>query len=227
MGKCKACNIRVVDQKEYCPLCGNVLDLEDKLEAQGLGPDFNSYPNVYKRQRAIAVVMDILTFLWVAATIITVFLNYSWNWEFKWSFIVSAGLLYPLWMVFMIVKERGYLHRIFFGVIGASLLVCLIDGVTGFHGWSVNFVLPGALILVDIVLLVLMFVNHRNWHSYMVFQLLTIIIGLIPLMLIRLHIVRYPLFSEWAFISCVLVFLGTLILGGAQARMELHRRFHI
>ena len=99
--------------------------------------------------------------------------------------------------------------------------------MTGFYGWSVDYILPGALILVDVVLIVLMIVNHRNWHSYMVFQLLTIVIGLIPVGLVEAGVVRHPLFSECAFIACVLVFLGTLILGGTQARLELQRRFHI
>lgn len=225
MGNCKACKITVLDEMEYCPLCGNVVD--DKKDAQRLPDHFNVYPNVLKKQRKIAGVVNLITFLWIATSIICVFINYQLDWNYKWSFIVVASMLYPLWMLRMIVKGRGYLHRIFFGVIGAILLVFFIDKMTGFHGWSVDYVLPGALILVDVVLIVLMFVNHRNWHSYMVFQLLTIVIGLIPVGLVEAGVVRHPLFSECAFIACVLVFLGTLILGGTQARLELQRRFHI
>ena len=58
---------------EYCPLCGNVVD--DKKDAQRLPDHFNVYPNVLKKQRKIAGVVNLITFLWVATTIICVFIN--------------------------------------------------------------------------------------------------------------------------------------------------------
>jgi hypothetical protein len=58
-------------------------------------------------------------------------------------------------------------------------------------------------------------------------QLIMIIIGLIPVVLINIGIVKNPIVSEIAFLSSLIVFLGTLILGGRTAREELKRRFHI
>ncbi len=186
----------------------------------------NPYPDVKTKRKKIHFVLRLLIFLWLAISGILLFVNGKTEAHW-WTLLVSAVLLYPIFLLYIIEKDKGYLHRIFYLVIGAELLIVLIDVATGFHRWSVNYVLPGGMILVDVVLIVLMIVNRRNWQSYMIFQLLTIVIGAVPLLLIRLGIVTVPLFSEIAFYSAVLVFLGTLIMGGSEAHQELRRRFHV
>ncbi|MFR5116620.1 MAG: DUF6320 domain-containing protein [Eubacterium sp.] len=48
--------------------------------------------------------------------------------------------------------------------------------LTGFSGWSVNYVLPSAFILIDVTVIILMIVNSRNWQSYIPMQLLIIVL---------------------------------------------------
>ena len=83
------------------------------------------------------------------------------------------------------------------------------------------------MLLLDLVFFVLMCANSRNWQGYMLYQIFMIVLGLIPIGLIESGIVTHPLMSEIAFLSAIIVFLGTLIIGGHNAREELKRRFHI
>ena len=219
MSRCNQCGVEIRDNTEYCPLCHSVLESGGEQE--------NLYPDIRTGRRRMAFAFRILLFIWVAVSIVCFFTNYQMKNGFLWSVIVSAVLFYPIYLLYIIAKDKGYIHRIFFGVIGAAVIVVLLDMVTGFHRWSVNFVLPGAMIGVDVVLIILMIYNRRNWQSYMIFQILTIIIGLVPLLLIYAGVVTHPLFSEIAFISALLVFLGTLIIGGHEARQEMKRRFHV
>lgn len=87
--------------------------------------------------------------------------------------------------------------------------------------------MPGALLFLNIVLIVLMIINRRNWQSYMMHQFIFILIALLPLVFINVGLVTSPFLSELSFISCIVVFLGTLIIGGRTANIELKRRFHI
>ena len=107
------------------------------------------------------------------------------------------------------------------------LYVILIDYVIGYHGWSVNFVLPGGLLLVDLFILALMFVNRRNWQSYIMLEISNIFLSAVPLLLIWLGIVTETFISGFAFAVSVLLFLGTVIIGDRRARSELKRRFHV
>ena len=116
-----------------------------------------------------------------------------------------------------------FLTLTFLGV----LYVILIDCVIGYHGWSVNFVLPGGLLLVDLFILVLMFVNRRNWQSYLMLEISNIFLSAVPLLLIWFGIVTETFISGFAFAVSVLLFLGTVIIGDRRARSELRRRFHV
>ena len=221
MSKCRNCKIEVSDITEYCPLCHNVLEVTDDCK--------DTYPDVKKKARKLSFTLRLLLFLWILTSAITGYINYQ-TLEINprpWSIVVVLSTFYPLYLIFMIARDKGYLHRIFTGFIGANIIVVLIDVVTGFRGWSVNFLIPGTLLLIDLVLIILMMVNHRNWQSYMIYQLLIIFIGIVPLILIKTGVVTRPILSEVAFMSAVLVFLGTLIIGGQEAIAELKRRFHV
>lgn len=55
MGKCRNCNIEVLDETEFCPLCQSILDPTDELE--------NMYPDVRIRMRRLKLFSKIYLFL--------------------------------------------------------------------------------------------------------------------------------------------------------------------
>ncbi|MCR4674082.1 MAG: zinc ribbon domain-containing protein, partial [Lachnospiraceae bacterium] len=106
-------------------------------------------------------------------------------------------------------------------------MVVGIDVMLGFHRWSLNYVLPGGLILMDVALIFLRLINRRNWQSYMAQQLLVIGLGVLPAIFILLGLITDPLVSVVAICESIVLFVITLIMGGRAARAELRRRFHI
>jgi hypothetical protein len=87
--------------------------------------------------------------------------------------------------------------------------------------------MPIAILALDLTLVVLMLVNRRNWQSYMMPQILTILLSLIPVILRKVGPMRSRYLVWIAFFASVVLFVGTLILGDQRARTELKRRFHI
>lgn len=218
---CKHCGVSITDKTTTCPLCDNVLD---DLTFDGT----QTYPDIKDRFRKMELFKRIIQFVGVVAVVLCCFVDFKINRHFGWSVFVFGAVLYGHTVLFTFLNPAsGYRKRIFFTLFGGVLLVLLIDLKTGFHGWSVNFVLPGMIFFINVGLLVLMIINRRNWQSYMIYQIGVIVIGLIPLALIFNGIVRYPLLSELAVLSSVIVFIGTVIFGGRVAMIELHRRFHI
>ena len=67
---------------------------------------------------------------------------------------------------FAILGKTGYIAKTIVLTLIAILILIAIDFVNGYRGWSVRYVFPAAIILVDIGILVLMCVNRRNWQSY-------------------------------------------------------------
>ena len=218
---CKYCQVKITDQTATCPLCHNVLE---DLTFDGV----QTYPDIKERFKKLELFKRMIQFAGIVAVVLCCFVDFHINRRFGWSIYVVGAVLYGGIVLFTFLNPTsGYRKRIFFTLFGGVLLVLLIDVRTGFHGWSVNFVLPGMIFFLNVGLLVLMIINRRNWQSYMIYQIGVILIGLIPLALIFNGTVRYPMLSELAVLSSVIVFIGTLIFGGRVAKIELSRRFHI
>ena len=220
MSKCHHCQIEIKDHTETCPLCQGVLELG--------GETGHFYPDISAKRKQMGLFRRIISFLSVLAITLCLYIDYHTENGFDWSLIASASILLGLlWFLTLTNPYRGYRGRIFFIICSGFAYLFFLDYISGFSGWSFNYVLPGVIFLVNFVLIFLMIYNHRCWESYMIYQIGCVLIGAIPIVLIYVGIVHHPILSELAFGSSVLLFVGTLILGGQAARMELQRRFFI
>ena len=145
-----------------------------------------------------------------------------------WSLIVTFSFLYVLLILYMFVRENaGYRVRMYGIAAGGVILLVLIDYFTGFNRWSLNYIFPISIILMDIALVILMIVNRRNWQSYIILILCMVPVSLLPVILYAVSVitVKYP--AQIAFALSLFSTLGVIILGGPRAKAELYRRFHI
>lgn len=220
MSRCNRCKIEVRDDIEICPLCKCVLE---KTENVG-----NTYPNVRISTKKINLIIRIYIFLAILTEVLLVFINYKTFKETYWSVITGGALLYILIVLKSVFEDSmEYRRKSIIPVITGILYVILIDIMTGFHGWSLNYVLPGGIMLVNTAIIFIMLINSRNWQSYLLFQMITILWSIVPFILYKIGIITYIMVSLVALAYSVFLFLGTMIIGGRRAETELKRRFHV
>ena len=220
MSRCKQCNVEILDETERCPLCHSVLEKTVEVE--------NMYPNVRTMTRRLALLSRIYLFVAILVEALLIYLNVLSDSEMFWSAIPGLAMLYGyLVLRYAILGKSGYKGKIIVLTLIAILMVVAIDFVVGYRGWSVNYALPSAILLVDAGILVLMCINRRNWQSYMMWQIFMILCGVVPLVLYAVGIVTAPILALLAFAFSTALFLGTLIIGDRRARTELRRRFHV
>mgnify|MGYP007122840924 FL=1 len=220
MSRCKQCNVEILDETERCPLCHSVLEKTVEVE--------NMYPNVRTMTRRLALLSRIYLFVAILVEALLIYLNVLSDSEMFWSAIPGLAMLYGyLVLRYAILGKSGYKGKIIVLTLIAILMVVAIDFVVGYRGWSVNYELPSAILLVDAGILILMCINRRNWQSYMMWQIFMILCSVVPLVLYAVGIVTAPLFALLAFAFSAALFLGTLIIGDRRARTELRRRFHV
>ena len=220
MSRCKQCNVEILDETERCPLCHSVLEKTVEVE--------NMYPNVRTMTRRLALLSRIYLFVAILVEALLIYLNVLSDSEMFWSAIPGLAMLYGyLVLRYAILGKSGYKGKIIVLTLIAILMVVAIDFVVGYRGWSVNYALPSAILLVDAGILVLMCINRRNWQSYMMWQIFMILCSVVPLVLYAVGIVTAPILSLLAFAFSTALFLGTLIIGDRRARTELRRRFHV
>ena len=220
MSRCKQCNVEILDETERCPLCHSVLEKTVEVE--------NMYPNVRTMTRRLALLSRIYLFVAILVEALLIYLNVLSDSEMFWSAIPGLAMLYGyLVLRYAILGKSGYKGKIIVLTLIAILMVVAIDFVVGYRGWSVNYALPSAILLVDAGILVLMCINRRNWQSYMMWQIFMILCSVVPLVLYAVGIVTAPILALLAFAFSTALFLGTLIIGVRRARTELRRRFHV
>ena len=220
MSKCRQCKIEILDETERCPLCGSVLEQTVEVE--------NMYPNVRLKARKMMLFGRIYLFCAILTEALLVYLNVTLESKIWWSLITGLALFYGYMVIrFAILGKTGYRMKVVVLTAMAILMMVAIDFLAGYHGWALNYVLPSGIILIDAGIILLMIVNHRNWQSYLMWQITMILFSLIPVLFAVFGIITEPLSSGLAMAFSVALFLGTVIIGDRRARVELKRRFHI
>ena len=209
-----------MDETECCPLCKSILEQTEELE--------NMYPDVRIRMRRLKLFSRIYLFCAILAEAALFCVNLLTESQIWWSAITGLAFLY-FYMVlrYAILGKSGYKSKVTVLVILSILIAVVIDFVLGYRGWSVDYVLPVGILVVDAVVLVCMIGNRRNWQSYMMWQILMILCSLIPMGLYIKELEQNPYMAFLPLAVSVTIFLGTIIIGDRRARMELVRRFHI
>lgn len=223
MNKCVKCGVGILDKTDVCPLCHCVIGPADE-EAAG-----EQYPDIRLKGRKLELIARIVLFLSIVIGAVAVIINYKYQTRVWWSAIVVGGLAYLQLIMFFLVENEhaGYRSKMIIGVACCIGYAVLIDYVCGFAHWSVDYVVPAALLMVDLMIIALMFVNFRNWQSYLLFQIFMILCSGACVVLSLIGVIKHPAMSYLVFgLSCML-FLASFIIGGKRASNELKRRFHV
>lgn len=220
MTRCSKCNVTISDNTNVCPLCQCVVS-EDS-------PGVNAYPDVNLKKRKMQLAGNIvLTCVLVASAVLGVInaCTYSGSW---WCLIPVSLMVYG-YMVFRmaLVSRKGYRHRFLIPLLLTVIMTVYIDFETGFMGWSLNYVMPGCLLLVDLIIVMLMLTNIRNWYTYIIMEIGMTAVSAAALLLWAAGLVDRPLLSIIALTVSASMLVTAVVVGDRSARGELKRRFHI
>ncbi|MBQ6835398.1 MAG: zinc ribbon domain-containing protein [Lachnospiraceae bacterium] len=222
MSKCNICNIEILDETDHCPLCHSILTQTDELE--------NMYPDVRIMQKKLVLFSRIYLFAAILFDVflISVDLHQDKSSRIWWSIIVGLILLYIYILLrYAILGKAGYKWKVILLTAIAVISAVAIDFLTGYHGWSLDYVMPSGILIMDVIIMILMYYNSRNWQSYIMWQILMILCSIIPIVLYITGIERNAYMAYLPMVVSGSLFLGTMIIGDRRAMQELKRRFHI
>ncbi len=220
MSYCNQCNIKIKDPVSVCPLCHCAVKKD--------GGETLLYPEIRQKNKKMQLALRIYLASAIVAQAILFYVNTKIWTDTRWSVWSLTTFVVAYIVIRMIISNKtGYRSRTIGLTVFATAYIVLIDYELGFLGWSLNYVIPASIILLNIGVLVMIFVNLRNWQSYLVVELFLILCSGIPLVLVLLDIVTKPFLSYLALWISIALFVCTVIVGGRKAKTELKRRFHI
>ncbi len=229
--KCPQCGVFLYRSLGVCPLCQCVTEELQQEEADRVKGIFGSgapYPDVRRMKRLLRFIMKLVLFLFVVAEIVMILINYLTSVSYPWSLITGVVLIYIyLFLVYWINYDSGFAAKV-----GLQLLITMaflfgIDYLNGMRGWSLQWAIPGIILLGDGIVFFLMMLNRSRWQSYL---LLLLLMGVCSVTIIVLYFtgkiagVVMPLICFA--VTCLFIF-GTILFGGSAAGRELKRRMHI
>ncbi|MDR1891397.1 MAG: DUF6320 domain-containing protein, partial [Oscillospiraceae bacterium] len=145
-----------------------------------------------------------------------------------WSLFVVAGVA-CLWLslIFAIRKRHNILKNLTYQVTIVSILSVLWDIFTGWHGWSVDFVIPIAFVSAMSATAILARILKMRAGTFIIYSFLLIIYGIVPAVFVLsgLCAVVYPSLTCAAY--SLLSLSALLIFEGKNMAEELKRRLHL
>ena len=220
MSRCRNCNVEILDETEFCPLCHSVLEQTEELE--------NMYPDARHKTQKLLFASRLYLFCAIVLEFVLVMIDFNSETQVHWSVLVGLGLVYVYTVIrYAVIGKSGYRAKTIVLVLLAVVITVVVDFITGYRGWSVDYVASGGILLMDVTIIALMIVNRRNWQSYMMWQISTVVLSLIPAILYLVGIENNVYMAFLPLVVSVFLFIGTWMLGGRRATQELYRRFHI
>ncbi|WP_298029535.1 DUF6320 domain-containing protein [uncultured Dysosmobacter sp.] len=221
MRYCEKCGVHVIGSPPCCPLCQGPLT----GEADGNG---NVYPDIPFAGRPHQLLFRLLALGTVIAMVLctAAFLCLP---EHRVAALSGIAGLASGWLTVGIAfKKRGRpLKAVFWQVCVLSILVLAWDHGMGWRGWSLNYVLPVLYTCTMLAMAVIARLLHLRPSDYLLYLLLNILLGLIPLVLLLCGLLR----TVYPAVICAavsVIFLAVLILfEGPALKGELLRRLHL
>ena len=218
---CDHCGVDLPGAPGHCPLCQNTPSGTPDSSGQ-------VFPNLPASRPISRVLLAWSVFCSISAAVICVAINLVLPAGGWWSLFVMAGIV-SLWVDFAIVlKKRTNIPKgILWQVAVVSIIAYFWDLFTGFHGWSVDYVLPILCTCAMVAMTLVAKIRRLHIQDYVLYLVLDCILGFISFVLILVGTVHAVVPSALCFASSVIFLAFLLSFEGKALLAEFQRRFHM
>lgn len=219
MKYCSKCQMKVQNQLNNCPLCGQSLEsVEFEIE--------RDYPEQFAKKRRFSIrkfiiflAMVIISFSFISG----IFQDFQWN----WVLIITASTLYVTISAILGSRvKRNIGPNILTQVIGISALSIIIDYFLGYSGWSLEIIFPLDLMAGTTIITVMILLNPKRFTDLVIYQLMFGLMGIVILAMIYFQVIIFRqiaiIGSYYTIITCV----GLFFFADRQMIHELKKKFH-
>ena len=221
MNRCPVCGGTLIGKRRICPMCGGGLDGTITQE------DLGAYPTV--PVRVTYRILDWIINLWgVVALLILVVARLTVFRSMPYFMMLCIGVICVNAITLAGIRKWKNLPKsiMYEGVIVA--LLCIIwDHLTGWHGWSLNFVLPIVGGVLEVFFFVLCITVREKHSAYGIYFFLSSVWCAVVFLLAAFGVITYWLPTEIAVMAAFGLVCALILINGKAFLSELYRRFHV
>lgn len=216
---CKKCGVKVRGTETVCPLC------QHKLSGEPGEKVYPVIPTVYRQHELFFKCLILIS---VAAGVVCAAVNLLVPGNGCWSVFVALGILcFWISLAYAVRKRDNIPKNITVQVFLVSVLSFGWDWLTGWRGWSLDFVIPIACGAAMLSLFIIAKVMKLPPEDYIIYFMVDILFGVVPLVFYLTGLIRVAVPSVVCISLSFLSLSALIIFEGKEMLRELARRFHV
>lgn len=216
---CEKCGVKVRGTDTVCPLC------QRKLSGEAEERVYPLVPTVYRQHEIFFKTLILST---IAAGVICAAVNLLFPQGGCWSAFVVLGILcFWITLAYAVRKKDNIPKNITVQVFFVSVLSFGWDWLTGWRGWSLNFVIPIACSVALLSLAIVAKVMRMPPGDYIAYFTIDIVFGIVPLVFYLTGLVSIATPSVICISLSILSLSALLVFEGKNMLQEMAKRFHV
>ncbi|MBQ8053703.1 MAG: hypothetical protein IJ198_07890 [Lachnospiraceae bacterium] len=173
MQYCSKCRISIKGDKTQCPLCGGRLTGD---------PEPGAFPVLQRNRFTHLSVVKVATFCLLTFIIIMMALELLYSFDVPWVPFAILGALIAWGDLMVGIYYRNNLIKTLTVETYLAMAVCLlVDSLTGWHGWSVAFVLPIGFVLLVFVTIAVGRGARLRLEEYIIYIFVTMMLSMLQI----------------------------------------------
>lgn len=219
MRHCKKCNVKLDIISNKCPLCNSEIDSKEEFSS--------SYP-VINMVVSKSLFRKLVFFLACVISVAVLILNYALTPNIKWSLFVILQIFSSYYVFYNVLSGRKKVVKLLLSLnIIVSGLSIFWDIYTGFHGWSVNYVIPALCISYGMFMLILRLVRYYAFKENSSYIYLNICLEFLPIILVYMGYAKPNILIYLSMIFGILNLIMLLAFDGSNFKDDIVKKLHI
>ena len=199
---------------------------EQGISAQKVEPVF-PMPTMPSEQEM--KVYKIYSFLCIALVALMLVTDLNFHPKIRWTLFTAGGVA-TMWVASSIgfFKRYNLLKNLMWQLLIGTIISFIWDALTGWHSWSVDFVLPMMSVGILFAMCVIAKVQKSPVREYLIYEIMAAGYGLIlPGILLLCKVVKRPTVSMFGALVCFLFLVGVLLFKGREFKEEMQKNLHV
>lgn len=148
--------------------------------------------------------------------------------QIRWAALANCGIIYTwLTVMYSIKKGTNIAGHVLLQTILVSIVLLYIDKTIGYHGWSVYIGIPITLMAANVTMVVLTIISYKKYIKYAIYQLMIVLISLMPIALAVKNIIEMKVLMRTAVDISVISLVISLVFCFRDMKEALVRKLHM
>lgn len=175
-----------------------------------------------------SLLLKLITFIAAVFLGVSLLINHFAPTGSPWAFITAAAIIYAWISAINVLRYTPNPASIILcQLFSVGGLLFLIDLMTGFHRWSINYVIPFLIMGAALATSLMIMIKPMKFRACVIYQLVIAVIGLSAVLfwVCGYSHVEWPAVSAACFSA--LCFAATLVFSRRRTHNEFKKRFHV